>query len=216
MKQVWTLIKKDFLLDWRQKHAVWSMVLYAAIMIFVIYLAFLEIESNIWSGIFWIVLLFAAVNAITKSFMGESDKRQLYYYSLHTPTTLLLSKLTYNMLTMLFLSVVCAALFFLLFTNTIRNLPLFYLTLFLGAFSFASCLTMVSAITSRAKGNATLMAILSFPVIIPIMLLLILLTTAAYEGKTFLDVSENLLILTAIDLIQLAITFLLFPYLWRD
>jgi len=216
MMQVWTLIKKDFLLDWRQKHAVWAMVLYAAIMIFVVYLAFLEIESNIWSGIFWIILLFAAVNAVTKSFMGESDKRQLYYYSLHTPTTLLTAKLVYNVLTMLFLSAVCAALFFLVFNNKIRNLPLFFVTLALGAISFASCLTMVSAITSRAKGNATLMAILSFPVIIPIMLLLILLTADAYQGKTFLDVSENLMILGAIDLIQLAITFLLFPYLWRD
>ena len=80
------------------------------------------------------------------------------------------------------LSVLALLVYMLFFNNTLGD-PLFYfLTVFLGSVSFSTVFTMISAIASKAGNNGTLMAILSFPVIIPVILVLIRLSKNAMDG----------------------------------
>jgi heme exporter protein B len=75
---------------------------------------------------------------------------------------------------------------------------------------------MISAIASKAGNNGTLMAILSFPVIIPVILLLIRLSKNAMEGISRSFSYGSMGVLLAINAIVIATALLLFPYLWRD
>ena len=148
--------------------------------------------------------------------MQESKYRLLYYYSIASPRAVILSKIIYNVLLMALLSILALLVYQVFFTNKIGD-PLFYfLTVMLGSVSFSTVFTMISAIASKAGNNGTLMAILSFPVVIPIILLLIRLSKNAMDGVDRSFSYENICVLLAINVIVIATSLLLFPYLWRD
>ena len=85
MSQFFTLLRKEILLEFRQRYAIGGILLYVVSTVFVVYLSFQQVKPPVWNALFWIISLFAAVNAVVKSFVQESGKRQLYYYSLASP-----------------------------------------------------------------------------------------------------------------------------------
>jgi heme exporter protein B len=183
----------------------------------VCYLAFREISSApTWNALFWIIMLFASVNAITKSFIQESRARQLYYYTITSPQAIIISKIVYNIMLMLLLSVIALGFYTLVFKNPLGD-PLFYmLSVLLGSISFASVFTMISGIASKASNGGGLMAILSFPVIIPLLVVLIKLSKNAMDGLDRSVSYDEIGVLLAINVIVVTTSLLLFPYLWRD
>ena len=222
--QTWDLFKKEVLLEWRSKYAFNGVLLYVVSTVFICYISFkltpgLESSTGykvIWNVLFWIIILFASVNAIAKSFLQESKSRLLYYYSIASPQAIILSKTFYNMLLMSLLSILALVVYKLFFVNTIGD-PLFYfLTVILGSISFSTVFTMISAIASKAGNNGTLMAILSFPVIIPVILILIRLSKSAMDGLDRSLSYGNLGVLALINVIVMATALILFPFIWRD
>ncbi|WP_158996194.1 heme exporter protein CcmB [Mucilaginibacter sp. L196] len=222
--QTWNLLKKEILLEWRSKYAFNGVLLYVVSTVFVCYISFhlspgfsgSEGYPIVWNILFWIIILFASVNAIAKSFIQENKGRLLYYYTIASPQAIILSKTIYNILLMSLLSVLALIVYLLFFPNTIGD-PLFYfLAVLLGSISFSTVFTMISAIASKAGNNGTLMAILSFPVIIPVILLLIRISKSAMDGVERSLLYGNIGILFAINVIVIATSLLLFPYLWRD
>ena len=222
--QTWHLLKKEILLEWRSKYAFNGVLLYVASTVFVCYISFQLTPGFtgstgypvVWNVLFWIIMLFASVNAIAKSFVQESKSRLLYYYSIASPQAIILSKTIYNILLMSLLSVLALLVYKLFFVNTLGD-PLFYfIGVLLGSISFSTIFTMISAIASKAGNNGTLMAILSFPVVIPVILVLIRLSKNAMDGLERSASYGNIGVLCAINAIVIATSLLLFPYLWRD
>ncbi|MFB9841572.1 heme exporter protein CcmB [Mucilaginibacter ginsenosidivorans] len=218
------LLKKEILLEWRSKYAFNGVLLYVVSTVFVCYISFrltpgFEGSAGypiVWNVLFWIIMLFASVNAIAKSFLQESKGRLLYYYSIASPQAIILSKTIYNILLMSLLSVLALLVYILFFNNTIGD-PLFYfLSVILGSISFSTIFTMISAIASKAGNNGTLMAILSFPVVIPVILVLVRLSKSAMDGLDRSASYGNMGVLFAINAIVIATSLLLFPYLWKD
>ena len=87
------LIQKDLLLEWRQKYSVYGLLLYLCSAIFAINVLQERPEPEIWNTLFWIILLFVSVNAVAKSFLQEHKNRNLYYYTVHHPKEIIISKL---------------------------------------------------------------------------------------------------------------------------
>ena len=113
------LIKKDLLLEWRQKYSFYGILLYLASSIFLINLLAQQPEPEVWNVLFWVILLFVSVNAVAKSFLQESKSRQLYYYSIFSAQEVILAKLIYNILLMLLMSLVAYAFFIVLIGNSL-------------------------------------------------------------------------------------------------
>jgi len=214
--QVKTLIYKDVVLEWRSKYAINSILLYVVSTVFVCYQSFKSVDSIVWNTLFWIILLFAAINAMNRSFLQETGTRQLYYYSLISPTAIILAKIIYNGMLMFLLSAIAFLVYNLIFKNDIGNLPTYLLSVFLGSLSFATVFTMVAGISAKAGNNSTIMAILSFPVIIPLLIILIKLSHNAVLGASIAISWGDIGVLLAINVVTIAISLLLFPYLWRD
>jgi heme exporter protein B len=216
IKQVKYLIAKEIKLEMRNKYALGGILLYVVSTIFVSYLSFKQIVTPAtWNALFWIILLFASINAIAKSFISETRGRLLYLYTLTSPQAVILSKIIYNALLLTVLSTLCLSVYSLFIGNIIQDMPLFLITLLLGSFGFSSLLTMVSAIASKASNNFTLMAILSFPILIPLLMVLIKLSKNAIDGLENWDLNY-LLVLMSLNVIIVALSYLLFRYLWRD
>ncbi len=215
-QQVKTLVYKDVLLEWRSKYAINGILLYVVSTVFVCYQAFTAVDPIVWNALFWIIMLFASINAISRSFVQESTNRQLYYYSIVGAKAIILSKIIYNILVMVLLSGIAFLVYSVIFRNPLGDPLLYFIAVLLGSISFASVFTMVSGISSKAGNNSTLMAILSFPVIIPLLLVLIRLSKNAMDGLDRSVSMDDIVVLLAINVITVTISLLLFPYLWRD
>ncbi|RZF59733.1 heme exporter protein CcmB [Sphingobacterium corticibacterium] len=216
LQQVRTLVYKDIVLEWRSKYAINGILLYVVSTVFVCYQAFQSVDTLVWNALFWIIMLFASVNAISRSFVQENQSRQLYYYTLISPRAIILSKIIYNTLVMILLSVIAYIAYSITFSNPVGDPFLYTVSVLLGSMSFASVFTMVSGISAKAGNNSTLMAILSFPVIIPLLIVLITLSQNALTGIPRDESTNEILVLLAINVITITISLLLFPYLWRD
>ncbi|HZX61748.1 MAG TPA: heme exporter protein CcmB [Bacteroidales bacterium] len=211
------LIEKEIKLELKQKYVLNGILLYLVSTIFVTYLAFDRIiDTDTWNSLFWIILLFVAVNGISKSFIQESPARHLYYYTIASPQAVLLSKVIYNLLLMTILSVLSFVVFLLLMGNLVVNIPLFLTTLILGSLGLASILTMVAAIASRASNNFSLMAILSFPIVLPLLGTLMKVSKSALSAAQWSGNYGFIIILLTINVAVIILAYLLFPYLWRD
>jgi heme exporter protein B len=211
------LVGKEVMLELKQKYVINGILLYLVSTVFVTYLAFEDaITPETWNSLFWIILLFVAVNGISKSFLQESAARHLYYYTIASPQAIVLAKIIYNLFLMALLSVLAFGFFLLLMGNQVVNIPLFLLTLLLGSLGLSSVLTMVAAIASRASHNFSLMAILSFPIVLPLLATLMKVSKAALSSTDWSGLSGFLVILLTINGAVIALAYLLFPYLWKD
>lgn len=68
-KHLWLLLRKEFLLEFRQRYAISGIVLYVFSMIFVVYVASIKVQPPVWNVLFWLIVLFASINAVVKSFV---------------------------------------------------------------------------------------------------------------------------------------------------
>lgn len=220
LKEVIYLMQKDFLLEWRQKYAFNGMLLYVGSTVFVCYLSFSArmnvLSVPVWNALFWIIMLFTSVSAIAKSFVQENRGRLLYFYGLVSPQGVILAKILYNACLMLVLATVCYVFYAIVLGNPVQDPFMFWLTILLGALGFATSMTMISGIAARAANSGTLMAVLSFPVIIPMLLMLIRMSKNAIDGLDRSLSYDELITLGAINLIVVSVSYLLFPYLWRN
>ncbi len=220
IREIKALIDKEIRLELRQKYAINGMLLYIVSTVYVCYLSFRlktnHIDNITWNTLFWIIILFTAVNAIAKSFTQERYGRLLYYYTLASPVGIILSKIVYNTLLMLLLSLVGFGVYALVMGNPVGDVGLYLLALVLGAIGFASTLTMIAGIASKAENSATLMAILSFPIIIPMLLMLIKVSKNAMDGLDRGQSSDEIMMLLAMDAIVLVLSVILFPFLWKS
>src|SRR5690606_33961106 len=162
LTQVRYLIYKEMLLEWRSKYALNSILLYVISTVFVCYQAFRSVDGVVWNALFWIILLFASINAISKSFVQESRGRQLYYYTLASQNAVIISKIIYNIVLMLVVSLIDLFGYSMMFRNSIRDAFLYFISVILGSISFSTVFNMISEISVKANKSGTRMAILSF------------------------------------------------------
>lgn len=217
-KRTLTLLKKDLLLELRQQHTFYGILLYIASTIFVIYLSLSQSpDSQVWNSLFWVIQLFVCVNTVAKSFLQESRGRMLYFFSIASPIEFIVAKLIYNAILMAIMSVISLFLFDLFLDNPVSNNLNFFGIVLLGGTGISLVFTVMSAIAAKAQQNAALIAILGFPVILPQLMLVMRLSRAAF-AEVFRDGAvlqlAGLTVLTDILVITMAV--ILFPYLWKD
>lgn len=211
---------KEIQLEWRARYVLNGVLLYLVSSIFVIYLSFqlngVSIEPVVWNILFWIVQLFTAFNIVAKSFFQERYNRFFYYYTLFSPEVLIISKIIYNTLLMAGIGLLGMLVFVVIMGNPIQDIAGFLICLVSASVGFSSTLTMVSGIASKAGNNTTLLAILGFPVILPLLLMTLRLSKNAIDGLDFSLQADKLLVIWAINLLTTALATLLFPYIWRS
>jgi len=214
--QIIALIKKDFLLETRQQYTLYGILLYVASTIFVVYQSMGQPEDQVWNGMFWVVQLFVCINAVAKSFLQEGKGRMLYFYSIVSARDFVLSKLVFNVLLMLVMTLLSLGVFTLLLGNPLENLPRFMAVSLLGGTSLSLVFTFLAAIAAKAQQSSALMAIMGFPLIIPQILLLMRISVTSFSQVVMPGWWQLVALLAGLDLLVIALAVILFPFLWKD
>ncbi len=214
------LLKKEFILELRRKSVISGLGLYLLSITFICYLTFNlhqnAISPNTWSALFWLTILFSVVNSVAKSFIGEKRGTLIYYYTIASPQQIMLSKIIYNTILCVVISLTGYVLFSIFIYNPVQDQLTFFLALLLASVGFSATLSLISGIAAKANNSNVLMAVLSFPVVISILLMAVRITKNAVDGIDRASSTDELLNLLAINCIAGALGYVLFPYIWRS
>jgi heme exporter protein B len=220
MEEIKNLIQKDIILEWRQKYAFNGMVLYVISTVFLCYMSFKlktnQIEPITWNTLFWIIILFSAVNSVTKSFTQENAGRHLYYYQIAKPESIIIAKIVYNFILLLFLGLLGMIIYFVFMGNPVENMVLYTISIVLGALGFSAIFTLIAGIAAKSDNTSGIMAVLSFPIVLPMLSMLIKLSKNAMDGLALSASYDEIMVILGIDFIVISLSYLLFPYLWKS
>ena len=211
-----SLVKKDLLMEWRQKHTLFGVLLYVGATVFVVYMMSGQPEAKMWNSLFWLTQLFVAVNSVAKSFLQEHPNRFRYYFTLVKPATFLLAKMVYSIVLMFVMSLMSLLLYYLMLGWPLEQTGLFVVITLAGSLSLSAVFTFLSAIAARAQQNSALMAILGFPLVTPVLMILSKLAVKALGAVYFPGWWSIALVLVALDLLVIVLGIILFPFLWQE
>ena len=205
-------------MEFRQKSTLGGVLVYVVGTIFVSALCFKgRLDKPSWNALFWVITLFTSVTISGKSFLKETGGQALFNFLHYSSRQFIFSKIIANMAFMLVLSFITFFFYGFFIKNEVENLGLFFIVLILASTGLAGVLSLMSAIASKANGNFAMMSILSFPVLMPLILVVIKISKQAVDGIEWAGVGYDFIfILFALNALTIALSFLLFPYLWRD
>ncbi|MEO0404241.1 MAG: hypothetical protein AAF193_05175 [Bacteroidota bacterium] len=207
-------------MEFRQKETLASIFLFVLAACYVVFQAIKEVDHiKSWNALLWIILLFGAFQAIGKSFLQNQKGLRLYLYTTVLPTHFIVAKLLYNVLFMVILGLVGFVVHrVFLGADLLEGVRLgrYLVSVVSGAIGFAGLLTLISAIAGQSDGSSGLTSILGLPVSIPLILIIMNLTSSLFVGQAYTDFLVNLSFLWIMNLGLMALTVLLFPYLWTD
>lgn len=217
---IWKLIRFEWNLDVRNKASIVGILLYIFTILFFCLQSFKKTpDPMVWNNLFWVLLIFSAINSTSKNFSQYDRGRFIYLYTICRPHEFILAKIIYSILFTLVLTAITLLVYgiFLGFAPLEKaNMELYIYTLLLGSGGFAAILTFMSLLAVRANTGNSLTAILSIPLLIPLIISVNELCALAINGLPISMASTSLMVAGAVDVLVIALAFLLFPYLWRE
>lgn len=215
------VLRKDVQSEYRTRYAINAILLFGITTLTVISIAVgqLGLSGDIYAALFWIIIFFAAMSGLAQVFVREEDSRTAVILRLTAdPTPVYLGKLIFNFLLLLLLEVIITPLFFIMTDARMLHSGLFLLVLIIGSIGLAGVTTLIAAIISRASIKGALFAVLSFPVLLPLLIGAISATRIALSPGTesFSAASSEIQLLLSYAVVMITAGVLLFDFVWEE
>ncbi len=211
-------LKKDFRVEFRNRSALNLAVAFAGITTLAISLATggVPFPANIQSVVLWIIMFFCAMNGLAHIFVREEEERTSLFLSLNSShESIFLSKLIFNVIFFLVLQMIVCPLYIFFLQLQIKSPAVFILTILSGGICISAGTTILGAMVSKAGGRGSLFTIISFPVLLPVLWVAIATTTRSLEDEGYSNYG-NIIFFLAFSGVIIAISFLLFRYVWVE
>lgn len=168
------------------------------------------------AALLWIVIFFAAMAGLDRSFVKEEEGHTAPLLRLSaSPLAVWAGKLVYNAALLYVLMAVLVPLYCALMGLKVASPGGLLAVLGVGGFALTVTTTMVAAIIARAMTRGALFPVLSIPLLLPLLIFLIEGTRAAVEGS--LDgVQATLRAVVSFGGMMTVLSVLLFPVVWHE
>lgn len=161
----------------------------------------------------WLILLFASAAGLPRSFVHEEEAHTAIALRLSaTPSALFCGKLAYSLVLLAALEVVVTPLFLAMVQLPVESPALLVAALAGGGYGLAAGSSLIAAIISQAQGKGTLFSVLSFPVLLPLLLMAIELTRIAVAGGAAGPLLPQILLFDATITVA---ALMFFPVVWN-
>ncbi len=168
------------------------------------------------STLLWIVVFFAALAGLDRSFVKEEESHTAPLLRLAASAHVVwLGKLLYNLVLLTVLMAVLVPLYCVLMGLEIQLLGWFVLVLVLGGYALAVTTTIVAAIIARAMTRGALFSVLSLPLLLPLLIFVIQGTTGAIQADLEL-VRSTVPAVLSYGGIMTVLSAWLFPVVWAE
>ena len=218
--KAYSLFRKDWQSELRTRYAINALAMFILVTISVILFSIgsEKISEYLTGGLLWVVIFFSAMSGLSRAFVSEEERgTTLTLQLIAAPSTIFSGKLIFNLLLVFLMNIAIALLYSALFDSfVINNLALFALAFLFGNIGIAISSTIIAAIISKASSKGTLYPVLSFPILLPLILMLLEITKFAIDGKSIEKSFVELAVLVCYDVIMITASYLLFDFIWKD
>ena len=216
----YALFQKDFHSELRTRYAINSLAMFIIVAISVIMFSIgnENISPGLTGGLFWVVIFFSAMSGLSRAFVSEEERgTSLTLQLIASPATVFTGKLLFNMILVFLMNIVITLLYSMLFSEfIIQNYLMFFLTFILGNIGIAISSTLIAAIIAKAGSKGTLYPVLSFPILLPLILTSVQLTSFSIDGIPISEAVFELAIVLCYDIIMISASYMLFDFIWKD
>jgi heme exporter protein B len=161
----------------------------------------------------WIILLFSVAAGLPRSFVQEEETHTATALRLSaTPSALFCGKLLYGLTLVFALEALVTPAYLMMTSLEVASPALLAGVLAAGGYGLASGSTLVAAIIAQARSKGTLFSVLSFPVLLPLLVLTVDLTRGATTGDPG---GVALPVLLLYDAAVTVAGLMLFPAVWN-
>ena len=216
----WHVFLKDLRSELRTRYALNALIMFVVTTLSVILFSIgnESVSTDVLSGVLWIVIFFAAMSGLARTFVAEEERGTVLMLQLIArPLTVYFGKLLLNVILLSLINLFTISLYMILIGNFIvRNPALFALTMVLGTLGLASAATIIAAIIAKANTKGTLYPVLSFPILLPLLMTGINATKLAVDGATLGEAAGEFQILASYTVAVTAVSYLLFEFIWKE
>src|SRR5579883_2780177 len=162
------------------------------------------LSTGTLAGVLWIVIFFSAMAGLGRSFVSEEERGTAMFLRLLAPSGAIFSgKLLFNIL--------------LLLTLNVGVVAVFLLTVIAGSLGLASASTVVAAIIARAHAKNALYPVLAFPLLVPLVLLVVDATRMSFDGlPLFGEGGRDVILMAAYTAAVIGVSSILFDVIWKE
>ncbi|NBB77211.1 MAG: hypothetical protein GVY02_07520 [Bacteroidetes bacterium] len=213
------IVKKEILQELRTKYAVNTMLAFtgASLLLLLFTLRAQQLNPTPKSGLVWIIILFAAMTGMSRSFVQEADRKTWTFLRLHASASdVYTGKLLYNFLFLLTLHLFTFFFYLFLMDLSIQSPLYFTSAVVFGAAGLASVTTLTSAMIAQADRRGALFSVLCIPLLIPLLLILTRVTRFALIDGGGGSALNDLSALVGYCGVTITVGILLFDYIWND
>lgn len=210
---------KDVAVEWRTRHGVYAAVLFAVLTVVTLGLATANtgLSPEGQAGVFWVALIFSAVTGLARGLvleeeMGTADLLRLA----GRPQAVLAGKMLFHCLLLGVTEAVLVPLGVLLLQMKVVDWPLLLAGLAVGSVGLAVCVTLSGALVARADSRGSLVAVLSLPVLIPLIGMAVMTTKASLGAADAALGWRAIVGMAGWGLATGAAGFRLFEAIWRE
>lgn len=171
--------------------------------------------QDVAAGFLWITFLLAGVLGLDKSF-GQERENGCMDGLLLTPVsrgTLYLGKMAANALFLVGILALLAPLYSLIFDLKLwQVLPPLAGVALAGVIGFSALGTLLGGVVSSLRGKEVLLPLLLFPLLVPVLIGVVQLTTAVLAGQALGPHAHWLRLVLAFDVVYLIVSYLVFEF----
>ncbi|HRJ43246.1 MAG: heme exporter protein CcmB [Caldilineaceae bacterium] len=218
LRKVWAVAAKDIRAEVRAKEVASTMIVFGLLAVIIFGLAFdlrVPKSSMVVPGILWVIVLFAGVLGLHRSFGAEVDRDTLAGLLLAPvePSAIYFGKLLSNLLYLFLMVALILPVLLVMFDTNLFH-PLILLGLFLGIIGYAEVGTFFAALTANSRARESMLPVLLLPVMVPVFMAGVSLTAGILDGRPVSGLVSWLVILAVFDLIFFVAAYWIVDLIW--
>lgn len=220
--QIGAIVGKDLLLELRSRERVASMASFA-VLAGVLFNFSIDTSTtrpqDVAAGLIWMTLVFGGLLGVGRTFHLEAEDGafQGILTSPMPKDAVFLAKTIANFALLYVVALLVLAVFGLFFGLDLgNNLGWVVMVLGLGSLGFVALGTLFAAVSTGTSMGETLLPILVFPLLVPMVVYGVGSTGRLIAGRPFAEVEGNVKMLGAFALVALAAGAVLFRYVVED
>lgn len=213
------ILKKEITQELRTKYALNTILAFtgASLLLILFTLRAHQMDPTPKSGLVWIIILFASMTGMTRSFVQETEKKTLAFLQLHANATeVYLGKLIYNFLFLLILHLFTFFFYLIMMDLSIQSHLYFVSSILFGAAGLSSITTLTSAMIAQADRKGALFSVLCIPLVVPLLLILTRVTKFALIEGASAGALNDLTALIGYCGVTITTGILLFDFIWDE
>lgn len=213
------VLRKDLQLEFRTRYAYSALVMFALTTLSTISFSLggSMADTDVAAALLWMILFFSAMTGLARTFIQEEEAGTVLALKMAAdPEPVFLGKYLFNTVLLFSLTVLIVPLYLLMSNLSVANVRGFLATVLLGVLGLAGAGTILAAIAARAAAKGSVMTVLSFPILLPLLISAISATRTSFAGGLPESMMTDLGLLFFYNGIVLAASFLLFEYVWNE